>query len=80
MHRGSTSEGGAVTTDRAADIGLAEALGRQSEAIDAIWRPRRIGPRFRWLDHDTIKLVDGKLAGREFGLTTDIQQRLRNSS
>jgi len=62
-----------VATNRSTDIGLAEALGRQGEAA-TIWRPRRIGPRFRWLDHDTIKLVDGKLAGQEYGITTDIQR------
>ena len=62
-----------MATNRSTDIGLAEALGRQGEAA-TIWRPRRIGPRFRWLDHDTIKLVDGKLAGQEFGITTDIQR------
>jgi len=63
-----------VATNRAIDSSLAEALERRSEATDTIWRPRRIGPRFRWLDHDNIKLVDGKLAGREFGVTTDIQR------
>jgi hypothetical protein len=62
-----------VATNRTTDTGLAETLGRQTEAT-TIWRPRRIGPRFRWLDHDTIKLVDGKLAGQDFGLTTDIQR------
>jgi len=62
-----------VATNRTTDTGLAETLGRQPEAT-TIWRPRRIGPRFRWLDHDTIKLVDGKLAGQDFGLTTDIQR------
>lgn len=60
--------------NRSTDIGVAETLGRQGEALASIWRPRRIGPRFRWLDHDTIRLVDGKLAGQEFGLTTDIQR------
>jgi hypothetical protein len=60
--------------NRSTDIGLADALGRQGESTVTIWRPRRIGPRFRWMDHDTIKLVDGALAGREFGLATDIQR------
>ena len=63
-----------MAINRSADIGVADALGRQGESTVTIWRPRRIGPRFRWLDHDTIKLVDGALAGREFGLTTDIQR------
>lgn len=63
-----------MATNRTTDIGLAESSSRQSELTTTIWRPRRIGPRFRWLDHDTIKLVDGALAGQEFGLTTDIQR------
>jgi hypothetical protein len=63
-----------VAINRSTDIGLTDTLGRQGESTVTIWRPRRIGPRFRWLDHDTIKLVDGELAGREFGLTTDIQR------
>ena len=63
-----------MATNRSTDIGLADALGRQGESTTTIWRPRRIGPRFRWLDHDTIKLVDGALAGQGFGLTTDIQR------
>jgi len=63
-----------MAINRTTDAGVAEALGRRSEAVATIWRPRRIGPRFRWLNHDSIKLVDGKLADREFGLTTDIQR------
>jgi hypothetical protein len=63
-----------VAHNRSADIGVAETPSRQGEALASIWRPRRIGPRFRWLDHDTIRLVDGKLAGQEFGLTTDVQR------
>jgi len=63
-----------VAINRSTDIGVADALGRQGESTVTIWRPRRIGPRFRWLDHDTIKLVDGALAGQEFGLATDIQR------
>lgn len=63
-----------MAINRSTDIGVTDALGRQGESTVTIWRPRRIGPRFRWLDHDTIKLVDGELAGREFGLTTDIQR------
>ena len=63
-----------MAINRSTDIGVTDALGRQGESAVTIWRPRRIGPRFRWLDHDTIKLVDGGLAGQEFGLTTDIQR------
>jgi hypothetical protein len=36
----------------------------------ARWQPRRIGPRFEWLDHDRIRLQDGRLAGREFNIHT----------
>ena len=63
-----------MAINRTADAAVAEALSRRSEATATIWRPRRIGPRFRWLDHDSIKLTDGKLAGREFGIRTDIQR------
>ncbi|MBM3330936.1 hypothetical protein FJY68_03680 [candidate division WOR-3 bacterium] len=63
-----------MATNRSTDIGLADTQTRPGETTTTIWRPRRIGPRFRWLDHDTIKLVDGALAGREFGLTTEIQR------
>jgi hypothetical protein len=63
-----------VAINKTADSGLIEALTRRSEATATIWRPRRIGPRFRWVDHDNIKLVDGKLAEREFGVRTDIQR------
>ena len=63
-----------MAINRSTDTGTTDALGRQGESTVTIWRPRRIGPRFRWLDHDTIKLVDGALAGREFGLTTNIQR------
>ena len=63
-----------MAINRSTDIGVADTLGRPGESAVTIWRPRRIGPRFRWLDHDTIKLVDGGLTGREFGLTTDIQR------
>lgn len=36
------------------------------------WTPRRIGPRFDWLDHDHILVVDGPLSERQFEVTTDI--------
>lgn len=36
------------------------------------WTPRRIGPRFDWLDHDHIMVVDGPLSERQFEVTTDI--------
>jgi len=61
-----------MAINNAGDVALAEALNRPSEATATIWRPRRIGPRFCWLDHDRIKLIDGKLSGREFGIKTSI--------
>jgi hypothetical protein len=36
------------------------------------WTPRRIGPRFDWLDHDHILIVDGPLSERKFEVTTEI--------
>jgi hypothetical protein len=37
------------------------------------WSPHRIGPRFAWLDHDHILVVDGPLSERRFEVTTDLQ-------
>jgi hypothetical protein len=37
------------------------------------WTPRRIGPRFAWLDYDHILIVDGPLSERRFEVNTDIQ-------
>lgn len=37
------------------------------------WVPRRVGPRFEWLDHDHICIFDGPLSKRRFGLSTDIR-------
>lgn len=61
-----------MAVDRTSQTGPAAVLGRRSAESTSEWRPRRIGPQFRWLDHDTITLLDGKLAGREFGIKTDI--------
>ncbi len=36
------------------------------------WTPRRIGPRFDWLDRDHILIVDGPLSERQFEVTTDV--------
>jgi hypothetical protein len=38
------------------------------------WIPRRVGPRFEWLDHDHICIFDGPLSKRRFGITTDIRR------
>jgi hypothetical protein len=37
------------------------------------WSPHRIGPRFAWLDHNHILVVDGPLSERRFEVTTDLQ-------
>jgi GNAT superfamily N-acetyltransferase len=39
------------------------------------WRPGRIGPRFEWLDHDTVRVLEGPLQDRELGLRTEIEDR-----
>jgi hypothetical protein len=36
------------------------------------WSPARIGPRFEWLDYAHIRMLDGKLEGRELELKTEI--------
>jgi hypothetical protein len=67
-----------VATERVTENSLGAAFSRRlDESKVTIWKPRRIGPRFRWLDRDNIKLVDGRLADREFGIRTDI---LRNTA
>jgi hypothetical protein len=37
------------------------------------WSPHRIGPRFAWLDHDHMLIVDGPLSERRFEVATEIQ-------
>ena len=37
------------------------------------WSPHRIGPRFAWLDHDHILIIDGPLSERRFEVVTDLQ-------
>lgn len=67
-----------MATERVTENSLGAAFSRRlDESKVTIWKPRRIGPRFRWLDRDNIKLVDGRLADREFGIRTDI---LRNTA
>jgi hypothetical protein len=36
------------------------------------WTPRRIGPRFAWLDHDNILIIDGPLSERRFEVGIDV--------
>ena len=38
-----------------------------------VFRPGRIGPRFEWLDYDTIRVLEGGLAGREMRIETEIE-------
>jgi hypothetical protein len=38
------------------------------------WTPHRIGPRFAWLDHNHILVIDGPLSERKFQLATDVQR------
>jgi len=40
-----------------------------------LWEPGRIGPKFRWLDHDHILILDGALKGREMEIKTVIEER-----
>jgi hypothetical protein len=37
------------------------------------WTPHRIGPRFAWLDHDHILIVDGPMSERRFEVATDVR-------
>jgi len=36
------------------------------------WKPGRIGPRFEWLDHDHVRVLEGPLANQEMELITEI--------
>jgi len=38
------------------------------------WTPHRIGPRFAWLDHNHIIIIDGPLSERRFEVATDIRR------
>ena len=37
------------------------------------WSPHRIGPRFAWLDHDHMLIVDGPMSERRFEVATDVR-------
>lgn len=37
------------------------------------WTPQRIGPRFDWLDHTHILIIDGPLSEHQFVVTTDVR-------
>jgi hypothetical protein len=40
------------------------------------WTPRRIGPRFAWLDHDNILIIDGPLSEHRFRVGIDVRPDL----
>jgi GNAT superfamily N-acetyltransferase len=42
------------------------------------WSPARIGPRFEWLDYTHIRMLDGRLAGRDLELTTEVLEAKAN--
>lgn len=75
-----------VVEDRARDTGVQPGTrvttvrGRPEPELAADWRPQRIGPRFSWLNHETIRIEDGGLAGREFGLVTDLRRNIARLS
>ncbi|MBN2537954.1 hypothetical protein JXB37_06755 [candidate division WOR-3 bacterium] len=37
------------------------------------WQPVSIGPKFDWLDHDRIRVNEGRFAGAEFGVATEVR-------
>ncbi len=38
------------------------------------WEPAKIGPRFEWLEYDTIRIREGGLAGKILGVKTEISR------
>ena len=62
-----------MPTHTTSETGLAGVLSRPGAESAGEWRPRRIGPRFRWLDRDRIEIADGPLAGSEYGVKIDLQ-------
>lgn len=45
---------------------------RTGPAAGFIWDPVKIGPSFEWLDHDTIRILEGGLAGKILGVRTEL--------
>ncbi len=41
-------------------------------AAGFVWKPVKIGPSFEWLDHDTIRILEGGLAGKILGVKTEL--------
>lgn len=37
-----------------------------------IWEPVKIGPGFEWIDHDTIRVLEGGLTGKIVGVKTEL--------
>jgi len=63
-----------ATPEEQQDNMFAPLTDRNFEATESLcWSPHRIGPRFAWLDHDHILIVDGPLSERRFEVATDIQ-------
>jgi hypothetical protein len=48
---------------------------RSSTPESCDWAPRRVGPRFDWLDHDSIRIIDGTLSERRFGINTELRTK-----
>ncbi|MGB9742545.1 MAG: hypothetical protein ACP5JB_03485 [candidate division WOR-3 bacterium] len=46
--------------------------GRTGPAVGFIWEPVKIGPGFEWIDHDTIRILEGGLAGKILGVRTEL--------
>ncbi len=48
-------------------------LGRRAGTVKPfVWQPAKIGPSFEWLDHDTIGVLEGGLAGKILGVKTEL--------
>jgi hypothetical protein len=45
---------------------------RNGPAAGFIWDPVKIGPSFEWIDHDTIRVLEGGLAGKILGVKTEL--------
>jgi hypothetical protein len=61
-----------VAFDKISVAGSAAGLERRVVESTNEWRPRHIGPRFRWLDRDTIRIIDGTLTATEYGVKMDV--------
>ncbi len=41
-------------------------------AAGFVWNPVKIGPSFEWLDHETIRILEGGLGGKILGVKTEL--------